>query len=55
MLRHQCFTAMAKNPDIDLKTISEPAGHSSVELTAKYYIHSSKEEKINAVESLSFF
>lgn len=55
MLRHQCFTAMAKNPDVDLKTISELAGHSSVELTAKYYIHSSKEEKINAVESLSFF
>ena len=46
---------MAKNPDVDLKTISELAGHSSVELTAKYYIHSSKEEKINAVESLSFF
>lgn len=55
MLRHQCFTAMAKNPDVDLKTISELAGHSSVELTAKYYIHSSKEEKKNAVDNLSFF
>lgn len=55
MLRHQCFTAMAKNPEVDLKTIAELAGHSNVELTAKYYIHSSKEEKENAVESLSFF
>lgn len=55
MLRHQCFTAMAKNPEVDLKTIAELAGHSNVELTAKYYINSSKEEKENAVESLSFF
>lgn len=55
MLRHQCFTAMAKNPEVDLKTIAELAGHSNVELTAKYYIHSSKEEKKNAVESLTFF
>lgn len=55
MLRHQCFTTMAKNPDIDLKTISAIAGHSSVELTAKYYINSSEEEKRNAVENLSFF
>lgn len=55
MLRHQCFTAMAKNPEVDLKTIAELAGHSNVELTAKYYIHSSKEEKKNAVEQLAFF
>lgn len=55
MLRHQCFTAMAKNPDVDLKTISSLAGHSSVELTTRYYINSSKTEKINAVENLSFF
>lgn len=55
MLRHQCLTAMAKNPDIDLKTISSIAGHSSTELTTKYYIHSSKQEKIDAVDSLTFF
>lgn len=55
MLRHQCFTAMAKNPEVDLKTIAELAGHNNVELTAKYYIHSSKEEKKNAVENLTFF
>lgn len=55
MLRHQCFTAMAKNTDIDLKTISSIAGHSSTELTTKYYINSSKQEQIDAVESLSFF
>lgn len=55
MLRHQCFTAMAKNPDVDLKTISAIAGHSSTELTMRYYINSSKQEQIAAVDSLTFF
>lgn len=55
MLRHQCFTAMAKNPDVDLKTIASLAGHSSVELTTRYYINSSKQEQIDAVESLQLF
>ena len=55
MLRHQCFTAMAKNPDIDLKTISSIAGHSNTELTMRYYVNSSRQEQINAVETLSFF
>lgn len=55
MMRHQCFTTMAKNPDIDLKTISSIAGHSSTELTTRYYVYSSKAEQTNAVESLSFF
>lgn len=55
MLRHQCFTAMAKNPNLDLKTISSIAGHSSTELTTRYYINSSAQEKQNAVETLSFF
>lgn len=55
MLRHQCFTAMAKNPNVDLKTISSIAGHSSTELTTRYYINSSAMEKQNAVETLSFF
>lgn len=55
MLRHQCFTSMAKNPEIDLKTISSLAGHSSIELTMKYYINSSKQEKIEAVEKLQLF
>ena len=55
MLRHQCFTTMAKNPDVDLKTIASIAGHSSTELTTRYYINSSVAEKQNAVETLSFF
>lgn len=55
MLRHQCFTAMAKNPDVDLKTIASIAGHNSTELTTRYYINSSAAEKQNAVETLSFF
>lgn len=55
MLRHQCFTAMAKNPDVDIKTISAIAGHSSVEITMKYYVNSSKQEQQNAVDNLLFF
>lgn len=55
MLRHQCFTAMAKNPNVDLKTISSLAGHSSTELTTRYYINSSKQEKTDAVDNLTFF
>lgn len=55
MLRHQCFTSMAKNSETDLKTISSLAGHSSVELTMKYYVNSSKQEKIDAVEKLRLF
>ncbi len=55
MLRHQCFTAMAKNPAVDLKTIASLAGHSSTELTTRYYIHSSQQEKTNAVDNLVFF
>ncbi len=55
MLRHQCFTTMAKNSGIDLKTISSIAGHSNTELTMRYYVNSSRQEQINAVEALSFF
>ena len=55
LLRHQCFTAMAKNPDVDLKTISELAGHSSTEITTRYYVNSSKQERIDAMDNLSFF
>ncbi len=55
MLRHQCLTAMAKNTNVDLKTISSIAGHSSTELTTRYYINSSTQEKINAVNELTFF
>ncbi len=55
MLRHQCFTTMAKKQDVDLKTIATLAGHSSIELTTKYYINSSKQEQIDAVDSLTFF
>ena len=46
---------MAKNPNVDLKTISSLAGHSSIETTMKYYINTSKAEQMAAVETLSFF
>lgn len=53
MLRHQCFTTM-NSCGIDIKTIAELAGHTSVELTARYYVNSSSEQKVNAVDGLMF-
>ncbi|MCM0651110.1 hypothetical protein NBE98_22385 [Clostridium swellfunianum] len=37
---------------VPLTTVSKLAGHSSVETTAKFYINSSKEEKMRAVSLL---
>nr|WP_304519339.1 hypothetical protein [Clostridium estertheticum] len=35
-----------------MTTVSKLAGHSSIETTAKFYINSSKEEKMRAVNML---
>lgn len=53
MLRHQCFTAMAKG-GTDLTTIADMAGHSDVKLTASYYVSTSTEDRQNAVDRLEF-
>lgn len=53
LLRHQCFTTM-NSCGIDIKTIAELAGHTSVELTARYYVNSSRVQKENAVDGLMF-
>ncbi|WP_278281438.1 tyrosine-type recombinase/integrase [Tepidibacter mesophilus] len=37
---------------VPLTTVSKLAGHSNIETTAKFYINSSKEEKIKAVSLL---
>ena len=50
-LRHTCFTRMTKN-GTDLTTIADLAGHANVELTAKYYIATSDEDRVKAVEQL---
>lgn len=56
MLRHQCFTAQAKNVTNaqELKALSINAGHSSIELTMKYYVNSSKEERERLVSGMNF-
>lgn len=51
MFRHTCFTAMV-HANIDIKTISLIAGHSSTDITYKYYVNSSAADKQNAVDSL---
>lgn len=55
MLRHQCFTAQAKNVknDQDLKDLSTIAGHSSTKLTMKYYISGSKENRERIVAEMN--
>lgn len=53
LLRHTCFTIMAKN-GADLPTIADIAGHSDVRVTAKYYIATSQEDRERAVNCLSY-
>lgn len=56
MLRHQCFTNMGKHVTNaqELKALSQIAGHSSIELTMKYYVNTSKEDKERLVSSMNF-
>ena len=37
---------------VDITTVSQLAGHASIETTNKFYIHTSKETKRNAVDLL---
>lgn len=52
MFRHTCFSTMVKN-NIDIKTVAQIAGHSSTDITYKYYVNSSAADKQNAVDLLS--
>ncbi|MCK8816019.1 tyrosine-type recombinase/integrase [Natroniella sulfidigena] len=49
--RHTCFTILIRK-GVDIATVSELAGHSSIETTHRYYLSTSKEEKAKAVELL---
>ncbi|WP_297430550.1 tyrosine-type recombinase/integrase [Clostridium sp.] len=49
--RHTFCTRLI-NKGIPITTVSKLAGHSSIETTAKFYINSSKEEKMKAVSLL---
>lgn len=56
-LRHQCFTAQARNAHTpeEVKAISQNAGHSSTDLTYKYYINASKETRDRLVDDMDFY
>ena len=51
LFRHTFATRLIRK-GVDLTTVSRLAGHASVNMTAKYYIQTTKEDKRNAVEKL---
>ena len=51
LFRHNFCTSLLK-AGVDLTMVSKLAGHSSVSITAKYYIHQTREEKLEAVRLL---
>ncbi|MDN4492147.1 tyrosine-type recombinase/integrase [Ureibacillus aquaedulcis] len=51
MLRHTFCTRLIRN-GAEISTVSKLAGHAGINMTVKYYINTSKEEKQNAVELL---
>lgn len=57
LLRHQCLTGLSKNCYTleDTKALQEIAGHSSAELTMKYYINASEESKKRLTDNLNLF
>ncbi|GAE26246.1 TnP I resolvase [Halalkalibacter wakoensis JCM 9140] len=51
LFRHTFCTRLLKK-GVDLTTVSKLAGHSTVNMTAKYYIQTTRQEKRDAVELL---
>ncbi|WP_238323373.1 tyrosine-type recombinase/integrase [Planococcus antarcticus] len=51
LFRHTFCTRLIQK-GVDLTTVSRLAGHGSVNMTAKYYIQTSREEKMDAVNRL---
>lgn len=51
LFRHTFCTRLLKR-GVDLTTVSKLAGHSTVNMTAKFYIQTTREEKQTAVEKL---
>lgn len=51
LFRHTFCTRLLKK-GVDLTTVSKIAGHCSVSITAKFYIQTTKQEKMNAVNLL---
>lgn len=50
-LRHTFCTRLLRN-GVDITTVSKLAGHANLNMTVKYYINTSKEEKQSAVDKL---
>ncbi|REK56345.1 MAG: integrase [Geobacillus sp.] len=51
LFRHTFCTRLLKK-GVDLTTVSKLAGHSTVNMTAKYYIQTTRKEKLDAVQLL---
>lgn len=51
LLRYTFCTRLLKK-DVDHTTVSKLAGHSTVSMTAKFYIQTTKQEKMDAVNLL---
>lgn len=51
LFRHTFCTRLLKK-GVDLTTVSKLAGHATVSMTAKYYIQTTKQEKMDAVNLL---
>ncbi|WOV84734.1 tyrosine-type recombinase/integrase [Sporosarcina jeotgali] len=51
IFRHTFCTRLLKK-GVDLTTVSKLAGHSTVNMTAKFYIQTTREEKMNAINRL---
>jgi integrase/recombinase XerD len=51
MAKHTAFTMMVKD-GVDVKSVQQLAGHSSSDVTYKFYVASTIEDKLNAVDSL---
>lgn len=56
-LRHQCFTAQARGAHTlaEFKAIQQNAGHSTIELTNKYYINVTKETRDRLIDDMDFY
>lgn len=54
MLRHQCFTEQAKHcvTAQDMKNLSSNAGHSSVELTMRYYVANDRDGMDGLIDAM---
>ena len=51
LFRHTFCTQLLKR-GVDLTTVSKLAGHSTVNMTAKFYIQTTRQEKMDAVNLL---